>query len=99
MVDHVEGHGEVNRHGQSTVWGAGLVGTPGYSMREGEKGGNGGVVGTEAMLGSKTSSGFRNRCCSLLNDCTHDLSVIWHQTKFRLVPNQSENCIQKCGLD
>ena len=51
MVDHVESLREVKRHGQRAVQRTWLVETLGYSMCEGEEGENGGVVGTETMLG------------------------------------------------
>ena len=43
--------GEVNRHSQRAEWGQGVVEIIVYFMCERETGGNGGVVGTEAMLG------------------------------------------------
>ena len=49
-VDHVKGFGEINRHGQRAGGGAGLVEILGYMCKK-EEDGNGGVVGTEAMLG------------------------------------------------
>ena len=54
MVGHVKNFGEVNRHGQRAVWRTWIIEAPSYSMSEGEEGGNGGMVGTEAMLGGRT---------------------------------------------
>ena len=50
MVDQVNSFGEVNRHGQRAESGIGLVGTLGYIMCKRGEGGNGGMVGTEAMF-------------------------------------------------
>ena len=49
MIDHVKSFGEVNRRCQRAEWGTGSVGTLCYIICE--KGGNGGVFGTEAMMG------------------------------------------------
>ena len=46
LFEHIKSF-EVNSHGQRAMWGRKLIETPG----EGKEGGNGGVAGTEAMLG------------------------------------------------
>ena len=48
MVDIVNNLGEAYRHGQRAVWGQWMVETTGFLL---EKDGNGGVIGTETILG------------------------------------------------
>ena len=50
MADYVKSFGDVNRHDQRAEWVTGLVESLGYIMFKREESGNGGVVGTEAML-------------------------------------------------
>ena len=50
MRDHVEGLGEVYRHGHRSVWWPGLIKAQGHFVCEGKEGGGGGVVVAETVL-------------------------------------------------
>ena len=59
MVDHVEGFGKVNRHGQCTVWWSGLVKARGHSVCKGKECCCCVVSCSEAVLGVGNREGIK----------------------------------------